>query len=141
MLESKTCKTWLLRLLRLYWLKIWKKSNHLLTDLVTTWKQEMLAHLKTRNCEPRVDICCNRYNQRLCKILGHLCRIFSKQHEFCIIFAQSSHKMCNSWVNHYIFCVIIYSIGWDIFLEVPPMTCRGWIPVLHQILGHLTIEP
>ena len=30
-----------------YWLKIWKKSlAHSLTDLVTTWKQKMLAHLK-----------------------------------------------------------------------------------------------
>ena len=40
--------------------------------------------------------------------LGHLCKILSKQSGVRTMFAQSSHKMCNSWVNHRIFCAIIY---------------------------------
>ena len=53
----------------------------------------------------RFDFSWERWEWRLCKILGHLCKIFCKQHEFRIIFAQPSHKMCNSWVNYYIFFV------------------------------------
>ena len=34
------------RLLRQYRLKIWKSISHWLTDSLTAWKQEMLAHLK-----------------------------------------------------------------------------------------------